>query len=745
MAQRLEHPRPPGRNDPCPCGSGKKYKRCCLLHEAEIAPRRTLDDVLADLTAMDEAGDAEASIELLQDARALLHDSVIDDMLVDRYLALPAGEAEASLRAWWEQERDRFSGAGLAQVLVDQDRTDEALEVLTESHGVDASPEYWRLLGVLRDERGETGAAAAALELYARLSPQDPEAWMMLADVQHRLGELDRALLSLRRAADAAPQDILPRMIRLSILAQTERWREVRDGAETLLEGEYEDASPEMLYGLRDLLARSYFALDEADSARRIWNELLTEKPEDADVRYHLATLELSERRYRRALLVLDHVFDPDHEPQVANLRLRCLLALHEYEAAADAAQEVETWGRSSALPLVGATQAAERKDYAWALEQLAAEPPEMLRDLWHDLQLECMTHLGRWQEILPLLKGRPQPGDAALLTAASCALGAGKLDLAERLLDAMEDQQRAEVRALCSVLTPLRQSRRATEVRREQQLDQAEKQRWQAENRDLRRRSRDLERHNAALADALARSEAALERLLELVGVSTRGGIPADWEAQLRGIGERAHKDALAQELHQAEQRLHGMLGSTNWELLSEDARASLREGEWLFAAVEGEDRDYGASLLEYARGLERAFKDAIFGPLRTGWQRRPGQVGHLQAEGHDPSLGPFVRFVLQGGHLTLGSMAVALERMADSRRQGVAVGILRSQLGIDPTDARALTDWKRTADRLQIAAEARNQPAHAGAVSRDAVREFRELVLGTDGLLRALNNTDL
>ena len=23
---------PPGRNDPCPCGSGKKYKRCCGIH-----------------------------------------------------------------------------------------------------------------------------------------------------------------------------------------------------------------------------------------------------------------------------------------------------------------------------------------------------------------------------------------------------------------------------------------------------------------------------------------------------------------------------------------------------------------------------------------------------------------------------------------------------------------------------------------------------------------------------------------
>ena len=24
-----------GRNDPCPCGSGKKYKKCCLLKEEQ--------------------------------------------------------------------------------------------------------------------------------------------------------------------------------------------------------------------------------------------------------------------------------------------------------------------------------------------------------------------------------------------------------------------------------------------------------------------------------------------------------------------------------------------------------------------------------------------------------------------------------------------------------------------------------------------------------------------------------------
>lgn len=29
-----------GRNDPCPCGSGKKYKQCCLLKKAPGGKRK---------------------------------------------------------------------------------------------------------------------------------------------------------------------------------------------------------------------------------------------------------------------------------------------------------------------------------------------------------------------------------------------------------------------------------------------------------------------------------------------------------------------------------------------------------------------------------------------------------------------------------------------------------------------------------------------------------------------------------
>ena len=31
--ERVPRPKKVGRNDPCPCGSGKKYKKCCLAKQ----------------------------------------------------------------------------------------------------------------------------------------------------------------------------------------------------------------------------------------------------------------------------------------------------------------------------------------------------------------------------------------------------------------------------------------------------------------------------------------------------------------------------------------------------------------------------------------------------------------------------------------------------------------------------------------------------------------------------------------
>ncbi|HZL06968.1 MAG TPA: SEC-C metal-binding domain-containing protein, partial [Coriobacteriia bacterium] len=42
----------PSRNEPCPCGSGQKYKRCCLVQLDVVARElRERDAFLGDLTA----------------------------------------------------------------------------------------------------------------------------------------------------------------------------------------------------------------------------------------------------------------------------------------------------------------------------------------------------------------------------------------------------------------------------------------------------------------------------------------------------------------------------------------------------------------------------------------------------------------------------------------------------------------------------------------------------------------------
>jgi tetratricopeptide (TPR) repeat protein len=741
MIPHVERSRPPGRNDPCPCGSGKKYKRCCLLDEALPIPVRHVDDVMMEVYAADRLEDSDGAVRILEEARHTLQASELDRMLVERYLSLPPDEAERCLRQWWEQEHDRFSGGGLAQILSAQGRKTEALQILGESQGADAWPDYWRLLGSLRDEEGDTQAAVAAMELYTRICPQESAAWMQLADMQQRAGQNDRALVSLRRAGDAAPDRIQPRVLRARLLADEGRWREVRDFAEMLLEEEYADAEPDTLYDLRNLLAQAYFVLGDFVGARAAWENLCGERPDDTETCYHLAHLEKLAGRHRRALIVLDRYPSSEPELRVLDIRLASLLALQEYDEAAETARIMDEIDPAIPLsPLVEAAQAVAHKEYVWALQILEGPPPHRHRDAWYGLRLDCLAHLGSWNEVLPALKAIDTPEDGILVSAALAALAANKFDLAERLIGEIDDQQSIEARSLSGLVGPLRQYRRAAEVRRQQQVDQAEKQRRALESRDLRRRVGELQRQNETLSAALTQSEAAIKRLLELVGVTSSLETPLDWEAHLQNISARAHRDAVQQERRQAEDRLRVMLGDSSWDHLSESVRTSLREGERLFLSRDEVGHDYGSALMGYARGLESAFKEAIFAPARTAWQREPGATARLQDEGHDPSLGPFVRYLLQGGHLTLGSMAAALERMGDVRRQGIAITLLRRVIGIHPSDERALYDWTRTADRLGLAADARNRPAHAATVSWDEVQEFRDLVLGTDGLLRAL-----
>ena len=74
----------PGRNDPCPCGSGKKYKQCCLAKdeaaahaasptaETKQSRRKARAEALAETAADDAAAEdlAEASNAVIGMVRA---------------------------------------------------------------------------------------------------------------------------------------------------------------------------------------------------------------------------------------------------------------------------------------------------------------------------------------------------------------------------------------------------------------------------------------------------------------------------------------------------------------------------------------------------------------------------------------------------------------------------------------------------------------------------------------------------
>jgi tetratricopeptide (TPR) repeat protein len=79
----------PGRNDPCPCGSGKKYKRCCLdkdeaaesARAAQSQSSRKISNVAAEIAAklaatydVDETEDelttaSNAAVDLVHEGR----------------------------------------------------------------------------------------------------------------------------------------------------------------------------------------------------------------------------------------------------------------------------------------------------------------------------------------------------------------------------------------------------------------------------------------------------------------------------------------------------------------------------------------------------------------------------------------------------------------------------------------------------------------------------------------------------
>jgi predicted O-linked N-acetylglucosamine transferase (SPINDLY family) len=174
-----------GRNDACPCGSGLKFKKCCLL------VRGTPRDLLRTAVQHIEAG------------------------LVK--------EAEAALEKMLSEQPDHPDALHLSGlVAVRLGNSARAVERI--GRAIARSPDnavYYNSLGILQGQRMRVGDALAAFRKALALRPQYPQALHNLALQLYGAGELDEAEGYYRQLLDLSP-DFVTGQVNLASLLQAQ-------------------------------------------------------------------------------------------------------------------------------------------------------------------------------------------------------------------------------------------------------------------------------------------------------------------------------------------------------------------------------------------------------------------------------------------------------------------------------------------------------------------------------------------
>ena len=167
---------PPGRNEPCSCGSGRKYKHCCGNASADrVAP----------------PGDAQAHY--------LLGQALEQQGLLER-----AAESFGRATALDPQLADAHNDLG--EVLLRLGRTDAAIASCRRALAL--RPRFAAALGNLANADRARGALAAAIAGYRRVIALEPglaEAHRNLGSALLEAGDREAAIASLQRAIELRP------------------------------------------------------------------------------------------------------------------------------------------------------------------------------------------------------------------------------------------------------------------------------------------------------------------------------------------------------------------------------------------------------------------------------------------------------------------------------------------------------------------------------------------------------------
>ncbi|MEW6562864.1 MAG: tetratricopeptide repeat protein [Pseudomonadota bacterium] len=196
-----------GRNDPCPCGSGKKYKKCCMAQEPDRAvPTQALNQRLDYAVELDQAGktpEAIAELERIlneypQQPAALHNLGLIAHRLGDKQSAI--GLLESAVAA----QPDHFLyHSNLCAVYVDLGRYAEA--IASAERSIKLNPGYaqtWNNRGVALLKLKRLDEAIQSFRQALELRENFVEAIAGIGEVYQSLGQYQDAVQFYHRAIE---------------------------------------------------------------------------------------------------------------------------------------------------------------------------------------------------------------------------------------------------------------------------------------------------------------------------------------------------------------------------------------------------------------------------------------------------------------------------------------------------------------------------------------------------------------
>ena len=361
----------PGRNDPCSCGSGKKYKRCCGLLAAAVPHTQILTpNEIGALVGLVNAGrlsDAE------DNARALLNAHPDAGMLwkiLGVALMRQGKDALQALRRTAQLLPDDAEAHGnLGAALHDQALWAEALVSLRRAlalqpRSVDAlldAADALKALGEVREavsfyeralqenprllearnnlgnaflELGRYADAAACYRIALEIKPHDAQVLCNLGNALRQLGLLDEALASIRRALALDPGlSVAHNNLGLALTAQGQREAAVTSYRQALT------LNPRYLEALNNL-GNVLSDLGQRREAVAVFRGAIELDPARAESHCNLGNVLFEFRRFAEAVASFRRALALEPEYALAHLGLAAALRMQGHAADAEASSQ---------------------------------------------------------------------------------------------------------------------------------------------------------------------------------------------------------------------------------------------------------------------------------------------------------------------------------------------------------------------------------------------------------------------